>query len=64
MAKAYFAIVSQPKQFKLYKAPHALSPEATRDRIIFLSEQLSFKPPDSKAIASIPPLSQPPWPKE
>jgi hypothetical protein len=64
MAKAYFAIVSQPKQFKLYKAPHALSPEATRDRVIFLSEQLSFKPPDSKAIASIPPLSQPPWPKE
>jgi dienelactone hydrolase len=64
MAKAYFAVASEPKKFQLYKAPHALSSEATRDRIIFLSEQLSFKAPDNKAVASIPPLTQPPWPKE
>ena len=64
MAKAYFAVVSEPKKFQLYKAPHALNADATRDRIIFLSEQLSFKAPDSKAVAGIPPLSQPPWPKE
>jgi dienelactone hydrolase len=64
MERAYSEVVSEPKEFKLYKAPHALSAEATRDRINFLSDQLSFKAPDSKAIASIPPLSQPPWPKE
>ncbi|HVO60571.1 MAG TPA: hypothetical protein VMT53_06525 [Terriglobales bacterium] len=64
MAKAYFATVSEPKKFQLYNAPHALNTKATRDRIVFLSEQLSFKAPDDKAIGGIPPLSQPPWPKE
>ena len=64
MAKAYFAVASEPKKFRLYKAPHALNAVATRDRIIFISEQLSFKAPDSKVIGSIPPLSQPPWPKQ
>jgi dienelactone hydrolase len=64
MAKAYFAVVSEPKKFQLYKAQHALNADATRDRIAFLAEQLSFKPPDSKAVASIAPLAQPPWPKE
>jgi cephalosporin-C deacetylase-like acetyl esterase len=62
--KQYADVVSEPKQFKLYDAPHALNAEATRDRITFLSEQLSFKAPDDKSIASISPLSQPPWPKE
>jgi hypothetical protein len=42
---------------------HALNAEATRDRIAFLAEQLSFKPPDAKAVATIPVLAQPPWPK-
>lgn len=64
IANQYFEVVSQPKKFKLYKAPHALNAEATRDRIAFLAEQLSFTPPDEKAVASIPALVQPPWPKE
>lgn len=63
MAKEYFAIVSEPKKFKVYQAPHALNAEATRDRIVFLGEQLRFKPPDEKAVAAIPALVQPPWPK-
>lgn len=63
LAKQYFEIVSEPKKLKIYDAPHALSAEATRDRIAFLAEQLSFKPPDAKAIAAIPLLVQPPWPR-
>jgi dienelactone hydrolase len=64
MEKGYFDVVSQPKQMKIYKAQHALSPEATRDRIAFLAEQLSFKAPAAAAIDSIPALVQPPWPKQ
>jgi len=63
LAKQYFEIVSEPKKLKIYDAPHALNAEATRDRIAFLAEQLSFKPPDAKAVAAIPVLAQPPWPK-
>lgn len=63
LAKQYFEIVSEPKKLKIYDAPHALNAEATRDRIAFLAEQLSFKMPDPKAIAAIPALVQPPWPK-
>jgi len=63
LAKQYFEIVSEPKKLKIYDAPHALNAEATRDRIAFLAEQLSFKPPDAKAIAAIPALIQPPWPR-
>jgi dienelactone hydrolase len=63
LAKQYFAIVSEPKKLKIYDAQHALSAEATRDRIAFLAEQLSFKPPDAKTITAIPALVQPPWPK-
>ena len=63
LAKQYFEIVSEPKKLKIYDAPHALSAEATRDRIAFLAEQLSFKPPDARAIAAIPALIQPPWPR-
>jgi dienelactone hydrolase len=54
------AIVSQPKRFKLYEAPHALNAEARRDRIAFLTEQLKLKPLSAAAIASIPDLVQPP----
>ncbi len=63
LARQYFEIVSQPKQLKIYEAPHALNAEATRDRIAFLAQQLSFRPPKAKAVASIPALVQPPWPK-
>jgi len=62
--KQYAAVVSEPKKFKLYDAQHALDAEATRDRILFLSEQLSFTAPDAKAVDALPSLSQPPWPKE
>jgi dienelactone hydrolase len=64
MDKDYFAVVSEPKQMKIYTAQHALNPLATRERIAFLAEQLSFRPPDPKAVAAIPALVQPPWPKE
>lgn len=63
MAKQYLEIVSEPKKLKIYEAPHALNAEATRDRIEFLAEQLSFKAPDAQAVAAIPVLVQPPWPK-
>jgi dienelactone hydrolase len=63
MAKQYFKIVSEPKKLEVYEAPHALNAEATRDRIAFLAEQLSFTLPDAKAINAIRPLVQPPWPK-
>jgi hypothetical protein len=64
MAKQYFERVSEPKKLHIYQAPHALNAEATRDRIAFLSEQLSFKAPDAELVARIPALVQPPWPKE
>jgi dienelactone hydrolase len=63
MATQYLAIVSEPKKLKVYEAPHALNAEATADRIAFLAEQLGFKTPDAKAVAAIPALVQPPWPK-
>jgi dienelactone hydrolase len=63
LAKQYFQVVSEPKKLKIYDAPHALNSEATCDRIDFLAEQLSFKPPDAKAVSDIPALVQPPWPK-
>ena len=64
IAKQYLAVVSEPKTLKLYDAPHALNAAATRDRIAFLADQLTFKKPDDKAISAIPVLVQPPWPKQ
>ncbi|HSZ01865.1 MAG TPA: hypothetical protein VK788_20385 [Terriglobales bacterium] len=61
-ARAYAAIVSEPKRFELYDAPHALNAQARRDRIAFLTEQLDLKPLPPAAIASIPDLFQPPAP--
>ena len=60
--REYAAIVSGPKRFKLYNAPHALNAQARRDRIAFLASQLRFTRPDSSAIAAIPDLVQPPDP--
>jgi len=59
-ARAYAAIVSEPKRFKLYDAPHALNAEARRDRIRFLTDQLNLKPLAAGVIAGIPELFQPP----
>jgi hypothetical protein len=64
LAREYLKVVSEPKRLKVYDAPHALNAEATQDRVAFLAEQLSVKPPDAKAVNSIPALVQPPWPKE
>src|SRR5215471_10095429 len=63
LARQYLEVVGGPKELKVYSAPHALNAEATRDRIAFLADQLSFKSPDPKAVAGIPALVQPPWPK-
>src|ERR1041385_3468655 len=61
-AREYEKIVSEPKQFKIYEAPHALNAEARRDRIAFLTEQLKLKPLPAKVVDSIPDLYQPPRP--
>jgi dienelactone hydrolase len=63
-AKQYAAIVSEPKQLKIYEAPHALNAEARRDRIIFLTDQLKLKPLPPDQIAAIPDLPQPPKPTQ
>jgi len=61
--REYAAIVSEPKRFKLYDAPHALNAQARRDRITFLTEQLRLKAVAPAVVASIPDLVQPPEPK-
>ena len=58
-ARAYAAIVSEPKRFQLYDAPHALNAAARRDRIAFLTDQLQLKPLAPAVIANIPELFQP-----
>jgi len=60
LARQHAAVVSEPKRFKLYEAPHALNAEARRDRIAFLTEQLRLKPLSAALVASIPNLYQPP----
>src|SRR3989442_8391968 len=62
-ARGYAALVSEPKRFKEYDAPHALNAESRRDRIAFLTEQLNFKPLDPNLLAAIPDLPPPPEPK-
>lgn len=59
-ARLYAAVVSEPKQFKIYDAPHALNAEARRDRIAFLTRQLKLKPLPAAVIKAIPDLYQPP----
>jgi len=61
-AREYEVIVSEPKKFKLYEAPHALNAEARRDRIAFLTEQLKLKALSPDLIRGIPELPQPPAP--
>jgi dienelactone hydrolase len=59
-AKQHAAVVSEPKRFQIYDAPHALNAEARRDRLAFLTEQLKLKPLSATVIAGIPDLVQPP----
>lgn len=61
-AREYEKVVSEPKQLKIYEAPHALNAEARRDRIAFLTEQLKLKSLPAKVIDAIPDLYQPPRP--
>ena len=61
-AREYEKVVSEPKRFKLYEAPHALNAEARRDRVAFLVEQLKLKPVPAKVIDAVPDLYQPPRP--
>ncbi len=61
--REYAAVVSEPKRFELYDAPHALNAEARRDRAAFLAEQLHLKPIPSQVIDGVPDLVQPPEPK-
>jgi dienelactone hydrolase len=61
-ARVYAVIVSEPKRFQLYDAPHALNAAARRDRIAFLTAQLQLKPVAPAVIAAIPDLVQPPDP--
>jgi len=63
-ARQYATLVSEPKRFKEYDAPHALNAEARRDRITFLAEQLKLKPLDPAVVAKIPDLPQPPEPQD
>jgi dienelactone hydrolase len=63
-ARGYASIVSEPKQFKEYDAPHALNAEARRDRIAFLTQQLQLRPLDPALIAAVPDLVQPPEPPD
>jgi dienelactone hydrolase len=62
-SREYAAVVSEPKRFKLYDAPHALNAEARRDRIAFLTEQLKLKLTPPRVIGAVPDLIQPPAPK-
>jgi dienelactone hydrolase len=59
VAREFEKVVSEPKRFKLYDAPHALNAEARRDRIAFLTEQLKLKPLRAQVIDAIPDLVQP-----
>lgn len=61
-ARAYAAIVSEPKRLQLYDAPHALDAAARRDRLAFLAERLRLKPLAASVIAAIPDVEQPPPP--
>jgi len=63
LARATAAMASQPKQIKIYDAPHALNAEARRDRIAFLADQLRFKAPSPDVVGKIPDLHQPLEPK-
>jgi len=61
--REYAAVVSEPKRYKLYDAPHALNAEARLDRVAFLTEQLKLKHIPPEVIRAVPDLIQPPEPK-
>ena len=48
MEKGYFGVVSEPRKYKIYKAPHALSPEATRIKMDLERVAREGDPPTSR----------------
>jgi len=58
--REYAGVVSEPKRFKLYDAPHALNAEARRDRVAFLTEELNLKALSPNVMDAVPALIQPP----
>ena len=63
-AEEYAAVVSRPKELKIYDARHALNAEARKDRIALLVKELHLQAPDPAAIAHVPELVQPPPPEK
>jgi dienelactone hydrolase len=59
-AREYAAVVSDPKELKIYDAPHSLNAAARADRIAFLTKQLRLGPLDPALIAAVPQVWQPP----
>ncbi|MGE5357796.1 MAG: alpha/beta hydrolase [Bacteroidales bacterium] len=59
-AKQYAQLVSVPKQFEVYDAPHALNAAARRDRAKFLRDNLRLRALDMPALDALPELVQPP----
>jgi cephalosporin-C deacetylase-like acetyl esterase len=60
VSRQYADIVSQPKTYKVYEAPHALNAAARKDRIEFLIGQLRLKKKITAAnMAQSPQLPQP-----
>jgi len=58
--REYAKVVSEPKKFQIYDAPHALNAAARRERLAFLVEQLRLHPISSSVVTAIPDLYQPP----
>ena len=59
VSRQYADVVSDPKQYKVYEAPHALNAEARKDRVRFLAVQLRLKKVSEDTLAKIPDLPQP-----
>lgn len=59
-AREYAAVVSDPKELKIYDAPHSLNSAARADRVDFLIRQLKLKRVDQASLAAVPEVWQPP----
>lgn len=59
-AREYAAAVSDPKELKIYDAPHSLNAAARVDRVAFLTKQLKLNSLDPALIAAVPDVWQPP----
>jgi dienelactone hydrolase len=59
-AREYAAAVSDPKELKIYDAPHSLNAAARSDRVGFLVKELQLQPVSPASIAAVPDVWQPP----